>query len=285
MKYYYKCIDNNNYIYSCDMIRLNFNLNEKIINRIDLFVELLSKFQIQHNVEIGRFITKSGLNYHYLYNLKFYNNNDFCSVSIGLGLLCKKENEDKGFIEFNPNKCFNFKTFIYFFDSFKSLCSQFVVKRYDLAIDIPIKRDLIKMISSSKCIYHSYIEGKNYNSSLTEYQGRRNHNKFTKLYDKTKESNLNYDLTRIEFTFDREEVNFLNLPNFIILNINNYYLTKREEVFLQLLITNDVNFYLKKLNYRQRKNIKDKLKYYYIKFDLHNFNIIRNYVTGFEFSN
>lgn len=282
LDYYYKIVDINNYIYSIDMVRINFELFEKKYNIVD-FCNLIERYSYKDGVEVKRFISKSGLNYHYMYNLTFFENDKKCSFAIGLGLLSKKENMDKGFIEFNPNKCNFIKIFRCFYLDFKKMCYSFNVKRYDLAIDIPGKRDLFKMVTSSKCMYQAYVEGKSYNSSMTEYQGRRNHNKFTKLYDKTKESKLSFDLTRLEFTFDINEVKFENLPQ--ILFLDSIDLLKKEEIFLQLLINSeDINFYLKKLDYRKRKRIKEDLKSYFIKINYSYLHKIREIVLNYNFN-
>ena len=284
LDYYFSLTTIDKHIYSIDMIRINFELNDELNNS---FSELINNFDFNDGCSLTRYISKSGLGYHYLYNLKIQNDTDKCSFSIGTGLLCKKENENKGFIEFNPNKCFKLPFFNKFFNELKKICYSFKIKRYDVAIDIPIKRDLVKMLKSSKCNYellHIYkSEGTYINNSITEYQGRRNHNKFTKLYDKTKESNLDYDLTRIEFTFDRNEVAFINLPNFYITK-NDLDLTNKDTILISLLLNSvDTNFFLKKLNYRTRKRLEPYLIKNYISIDIILILCLRDKVLSFEF--
>ena len=124
----------NNCVYSIDMIRINFELNEKFN---ESFNEFINNFDFGEGCSLNRFISKSGLGYHYLYNLTIEENQKKCSFTIGTGLLCKKSNENKGFIEFNPNKCFEINKFQNILDKFRKFCFSWKIKRYDLAIDIP----------------------------------------------------------------------------------------------------------------------------------------------------
>lgn len=191
-----------------------------------------------------------------------------------------------GFIEFNPNKCFQIKKFKTYFDKIISYCYFIDLVRYDLAIDIPFKRNTIKMIKSSKCVYEFkniiIKDGIIINNSFTEYQGRRNKNKFTKLYDKTAESKLNYDLTRIEFTFDKKETEYKNLPKFLYVGENRQF-NYKDNLLIDLLINCDnINYYLRKLNYKQRKRIEPYLKEHYITFDYVIFQKIREKALSFE---
>lgn len=289
MFYYCSFKDSNDYIYSIDMIRINFELNEHIIELDDKFNTFLNDFSFDNGCELVRYISRSGIGYHYLYKLSIEDFEfDKCSFVIGLGLNFKSENKHKGFIEFNPNKCFKLVLFNKYFERLRKLCLNMQVVRYDLAIDIPVVRSDIKMIRNLRCNYeylNSYnSEGTILNNSITEYQGRRNHNKFTKLYDKTKESKLNYDLTRIEFTFDRDEVEYKNLPNFYYFKDDLNLLSCNDKVFLSLLLNSeDINYYLKSCSYRLRKKLEPYLSDYYLKFDLELFKKIREQVLLFEF--
>lgn len=106
------------------------------------------------------------------------------------------------FIEFNPNKV-EMDVVDYLFRVFNkysvrmSQKSIFELVRYDLAIDIPVDRHFVRLLKSGKRSY-TRIE----DSALTEYLGKHNSNGFTKVYDKTAESDLDYELTRVEVTCD-----------------------------------------------------------------------------------
>lgn len=154
-----------------------------------------------------------------------------------------------------------------FYKRLYNICSSIELVRYDCAIDVHISRDKIHMIRANKCnyeyMYCTQFKGLVINGSITEYQGQRNNNKFTKLYDKTAESNLPYDLSRIEFTFDKKEVEFLNLPEFYIYDnsINRDLdfgsLSNTQIVLIDLLRNSEyVDYYIKQLDYRVREKLK-----------------------------
>lgn len=128
------------------------------------------------------------------------------------------------------------------------------------------------------------------NKSVTEYQGRRNCNKFTKLYDKKAESHLDYDLTRIEFTFDRNEISFENLPQFVVYDhnvINNFDLSKisaSDLVLIDLLRNSpELNYYLKNLPYKKRKKIEPYLGDLVLNINIDLIMSVRDLALSFEF--
>lgn len=247
------------------MVRYNYQIFSQ---NLDDFFKLLSRFELyEPSCVFTYFPNKKSIGYADLWTLSFENQEgEKGVVSLGRQLNFLKENANSGFIEFNPNKCMSFAAFQKFFEEFSQLCINLELVRYDCAIDIPVKRNSIKMIRSSRCNYEYLVQDKKeglvLNSSVTEYQGRRNKNKFTKLYDKTKESHLDYDLSRIEFTFDRNELEFKNLPQFyvydnkIIKDINLNKLSQNELVFVDLMRNSeDKNYYLKNITYRFKKKI------------------------------
>lgn len=253
-------------MYSLDMCRYNFELLEDNIEPLN---KLFNTFSYEPGLTITSYSTRS-LGYKFLYKLSMEDNSGCsCSFSIGVCLNSKSENKNKGFIEFNPNKCMQVALFSKFFERFLNICLHLTLIRYDCAIDIPVSRDLVKMIKNPRCNYEYVTTSKKDSSgftisrSVTEYQGVRNNNKFTKLYDKKNESKLDYDLTRIEFTFERQETDFKNLASFVVYdsrftnsNTNFVNISSRDLVLIDLLRNSeDVNFYLGRLSYRLRKKI------------------------------
>lgn len=111
-----------------------------------------------YGCSVKLFQSKSGLGYRYLYNITFENNYNKCSFALGFGLNCKSENSDKGFIEFNPNKCFALSQFEKFLFEFTELCFCFELVRYDVAIDIPLSRNKVKMVRNYRCNYEYLID-------------------------------------------------------------------------------------------------------------------------------
>lgn len=190
----------------------------------------------------------------------------------------------------------HFHEFTSFFEKFCQFCLELELVRYDCAIDIPLPREKIKMLRTGKSNYeYQYHETKEktsgvvVKSSVTEYQGRRNHNKFCKLYDKRAESKLDYDLSRVEFTFSRDELEFKNLPQFfvydskIIKELDFTKLTQNDLVFVDLMRNSeDKNMYLKNLTYRFRKKIEPFLNDYCFTPNIETIKQVRDLALYFE---
>lgn len=268
------------------MLRFNFELN------IDNFDDYMSNFNLYEGVNVVFYLNKKTVGYKYLYTITLDNNKNSCVFTIGLGLNCLKDNDNKGFIEFNPNNCYQLTSFIDFFNEFRSMCYSLTLVRYDLAIDIGLPRNRVKLLRDYRCNYEYEIidsGGSVLNRSVTEYQGRRNHNKFTKLYDKTKESHLDYNLTRIEFTFNRDEVLFQNLPRFVVyddisfpdVDFSRY--SCNDLVLVDLLRNSPEScYYLKSLSYRKRRKIKLLIGDYDLKIDFNLVLKLRNFALSYE---
>ena len=67
---------------------------------------------------------------------------------------------------------------------------------YDIAVDMPFSRDsffLVKDKRKYQCVLNSSVD-------KTEYLGCRHEHGFVKLYNKQRESNLDYPLTRFEIS-------------------------------------------------------------------------------------
>lgn len=68
--------------------------------------------------------------------------------------------------------------------------------RYDVAFDFPLPRSEVHLIRDNRRGYRLFDEG----GAVTEYQGARGSHGAVKIYDKTKESGLDVDVTRCEIT-------------------------------------------------------------------------------------
>ena len=106
-------------------------------------------------------------------------------------------------MEFNPNKVGNhaeFKRLLGFF-ALHTSPMQRSVKRFDLAIDIPIDREYCFLVKDRRM----YIE-RRHGREYTQYLGSKSSSVGrVKLYNKQVESDLDYPLTRLELTLDPEE--------------------------------------------------------------------------------
>lgn len=198
---YFKEFREHSLIYSVDMIRLSLKFN--CLSGQE-FVTALS----DREMDIGNFDYYQSFKlwqYRHLFTIKMGDS----STVIGL-----QKNEEKriecidGYMEFNPNKVASSKAFDILFAMVWEYADSITVKRWDLAIDIPCKRSDLTL-SKDQRIY-TYMESP---KGITEYLGRRSHDGFVKLYDKTKESDLDYDLTRLELTIEGlKPFNDLNMP-------------------------------------------------------------------------
>lgn len=232
------------HIYSLDMIRLNL----EFMTEFQGFLDWLMKSNIsEDNLDVKHWLSVKEFSFRNMFKVE----TDRYSFAMAIGFNGRSEDRNKGWIEFNPNKCCGD-----FFDRFMRELNCYVltskVVRYDLAIDIPIPRYLVKLKRDGR--NYEYIKSQ---SSETEYLGRRNHVGRVKLYDKKAESNLDYELTRIEITADLETFNFPTV-NIMPLqqNINLEEITASDSVLIELLRqVENPNMYLGKLHYRKRKKI------------------------------
>lgn len=277
------------------MVRYNF----EFINRIEIldrFTKMLERYNIVDKCEVKLFLNSKSVGYKYLYQIKMYDYENFeCSFVIGIQLNCKTENKFKGFIEFNPNKCMQLTQFEIFLNQFYELLCAVKLVRYDLAIDIPIKRDLARLRKNGKSNYEFLKKGSKegllLKTSVTEYSGIREKNYYTKLYDKTKESNLDYDLTRLEITFNKNELSFSKLPSVYIYDYDTFpndsiYVLKDNDLVLIDLLRNcndiEFNLYLKRLTYHKRKKIEPYLTDKALKYDIKTILKVRDDALSFE---
>lgn len=197
---YFEPYNSDNVIYSCDMIRLKFVFNPTFTSfPMDFIYHVSWNF----GYKVNRFDSTKQNSYRNMF--VFSKKDDDTSSVIKLGFFMNRKDSagyHSNFIEYNPNKT-NVAVIAYLFRYFNAYSvrmtrkSIFELVRYDLAIDIPVDRQYVRLLKSGKRSY-TRIEEK----SLTEYLGKHNSNGFTKVYDKTIESDLDYEVTRIEVTCD-----------------------------------------------------------------------------------
>lgn len=185
------------------------------------------------------------------------------TVSLGVGFNgSTREDNLKGFIEFNPNKVF--PEWLEEFYKILSYCSDVSIARMDIAIDIPINRAFLSLVKDNR---HKEIHWNN-KEDKTEYLGVRNTPGRVKLYNKALESKLAVDLTRLEITCKCDLADFKkHVPSVIcsgdfkqmcFMDFDYTGLNKTDRVLVKLL--NDLpaderNMYVKQLAYEKRKKI------------------------------
>lgn len=194
-------------VYSVDMVRLEFyhENQQKVIDTLDIQMVLCTSDSFTSN-RIGT--------YRFMWTFDLANGEDggYCiekdgelitdggeqgvKIKVGYGVVGKSGNSNKGFIEFNPNKCErNAKKLIRLLQYIGCL---FNLKRYDLAIDYSIPRNKVRLFRDRRK-YEFICSNK---GGITEYLGARNAPGRVKVYDKAGEQELDCDLTRVELTCD-----------------------------------------------------------------------------------
>ena len=108
-------------------------------------------------------------------------------------------------LDFNPNKVMRFQHFAEIYNFVLARAKQVDFKRFDLAIDVPVKRSDVFMYKGRRKLTVDPDEEEelfigNSWENFTHYLGRRSSVGRVKLYNKQRESKLNYPLTRVELT-------------------------------------------------------------------------------------
>ena len=269
MNYFLSCKTKEGYIYSCD--------------KICIVGKIAYEFSFDFGLDLDKFLwlrylrgqeesTKRPWDYiefgDYVQYLKFgyseFRNNYTLKLSNGSTFWfgCY-HNSDKGQkvswkLELNPNKClpcdFVFE-FLRFLHSHSSL-SSFIMTQFDLAIDFPFTRSSSYLDKDMRT--HSIINSGDDN--ITEYLSKHNQHGFVKLYNKTKESNLKYELTRLEITLKEFYINDVLkvFPKIHIADNSQISfddklsdLSDNDKVFVELLRLHP--HYFDKLTYRKRQ--------------------------------
>lgn len=137
-------------------------------------------------------------------------------------------------IEFNPAKVGDdpFLLEMLKFLNSNSYLTDRIIRRIDLAIDIPVARNRLNLVKDGR-IYQEYaniqLENQEDNkkgfvyqeytksiSDKTQYLGIRNKHGFIKLYNKALESGLNnIDLTRLEITIDMRKSDIIEIQRLL----------------------------------------------------------------------
>lgn len=131
------------------------------------------------------------------YTVTFQSGNSFW---LGIGLNSTKTEWNRVRLEVNPNKCAVHASFLEVlnFLNVNSRPMHTGIKRFDLAVDIPVERENARLIKDSR-VYSERRHGKEW----TEYLGAQaSHIGRVKLYNKQSEAKLSYPLTRLEVTLD-----------------------------------------------------------------------------------
>ncbi len=258
MEYYNPIYTDSGLTLSCDMIRISFRFDEYVLKEFNKFTFDLSLKKSIYNYRMFKSFTS--FQYRYMLNYK----NEDSSFVVGLCFNGVDLDSQKNcFIEFNPNKCLVNGYVSPILDFIKIRGRSLGVVRYDFAIDINCNRLLCCLVKDLRDYRKVYKIEQNSLDDYTEYLGKRNNNGFVKLYNKTKESNLSYELTRLEVTLDCFDYdNFLKyLP--VVYFVREYFLldtfdlNDTDKVLVSLLMqSNYANMYLKMLGRGKQEKLK-----------------------------
>lgn len=254
---YFKVFEKDKIKYSLDMVRVNIDFGHNL-HEFNNFIQHISTYR-EDILKVKHYDCFRNYGYRHLWTVSDIQLGH--SVSIGLDFLGTADSRHKGFIEFNPNKCETVDSLHDFIGKIFLLTVDRELIRYDLALDIPLDRMLCKLVRKGRKGYQ-YIDSGN---GVTEYLGQRNASGFIKLYDKTKESNLSYPLTRLEITLSKSD----DIKNmFPSVRLNNAQigletdsdLDSTDKVLVALLRqAENPQYYLGSLGYRKKKKIESYL--------------------------
>lgn len=193
MKYWLPVIGRNEYVYSCDMLRYKFEIKSGKYAKGELQHLLTSWGRDDVRMYPVNF---SDFKFRNLFTIDY----DTSSMTVGIGFNgCKNEDLTIGFLEVNPNKCFDSLQCMYDMQHIFDACWNFELLRWDLAIDVPLPREALSLVKDGR----KYMLDMYSSSNKTEYLGVRNSSGYTKLYNKALEQDHDADdepLTRLEMT-------------------------------------------------------------------------------------
>lgn len=214
--YFRSLKDDNNIIYSIDMIKIKGTLTTSNKRTLETYLSRKSELMGWKEPKINT----CPLRYHYMMQLVYdtdihFNSKSSIQLFIGLNDFNGRINNDI-ILVFNPNKVCDSKYNGNSFEALKDLTffmkhiSNACVVQFDLAIDIPTHR---QNVTTQACFGRAYSRVNGDNTIITEtgiavvdaedytqYVGKHQTHGFLKIYNKRVESKLDYDLTRVEYT-------------------------------------------------------------------------------------
>ncbi len=170
-------------------------------------MQLLGKLPISHAVEVTHWDSFRVGSFREQFTVRFQDGNSFW---VGVVLNGRKPEWGRVRLDFNPNKVAEHEVFQlilqYLLNNTRSMHR--TIKRYDLAVDIPVMRQNAFLVKDSR----AYIE-RRHGQEWTQYLGAKSSTAGrVKLYNKQAEAHSHYPLTRLEITIDpampHERINF-----------------------------------------------------------------------------
>lgn len=259
---YYKKFEHNNMNYSIDMLRLKTYITFSEYSEIEFLINSAYKEHIKRFWVSDRIMC-----FHYNFLLKFDNHTFWFGFQHNNEKIIFDKHDSKFnlTIEFNPNKLRDNSLISHILDKF----SDWHIKSYDLAIDIPINILDIVIDINTKRKLQTYTLGKD---NLT-YRYGSGHGK-VKIYNKKIESDLNIVgyLTRVEVSIELDDFPVRNIKNykfddlvFPYLYLNQYIfsfsdLTTGDKTTLALLYAVQHGYPIKELTRSYKEKVKKLLE-------------------------
>lgn len=246
--------------YSIDMIRLKSEIPVKVLDNI-----VIKPFETEPNIKYKMKTVITGYRHNfYIEGYDLFGSK--CSYWVGATHNSKKQSDHTDIVlEFNPNKCTGEPILEYLLDHIYRNNKYVEVKSLDVAIDIPCNI-LDLNISQSGNMGRRIID--NGSDDRTYYFRRGRSNGHIRIYNKKRESKLNYELTRYEITLNPNmyicDMNSYSVPQNLFIPIRNIYnfqvpidLSGTDKILL--LACMDHPEYLRDLDRRKRKKIEQLL--------------------------
>lgn len=262
----YSCaIDNNNMIYSIDMLRLKTYITYREYNDLDFYMrtyfkDKIKRFWISDRIQCFKYNWNIEIEEGISFWFGFCHNNE-------QKLPERLEPRYNLTVEFNPNKVNRNSILMHILN----MAGKWSIVRYDLAIDIHVSIMDIIFDKSGKRKYKIVSNGYD---DRTIYIGTEG-DKFVKLYNKKKESNLNItgDLTRVEITRDVNDFfvgdmilwkydNFFPdlYLNHYIYSLSDYEKQEKDKTLYAILFAIQNGYSMNDLTRQYRKRIKELLE-------------------------
>lgn len=228
---YYKPIKTaEGFTLSIDKAVIDYKLNGP--PALDELVKFLDMLPIRMAVEVKNWSSFRWATFRENFTIGFQDHNSFW---LGVGLNNTKTEHTRARLEWNPNKCARHSAFlaVLAFLNEHTRPLQTSIKRFDFAVDIPVKRENAKLVKDGR-VYSERRHGKEW----TEYLGPKSSTVGRcKLYNKQVEAELLYPLTRLEITLDPT-------TPFDALPWPNAYYIKRWQIGVEELSINDTERYI-----------------------------------------
>lgn len=230
MKYSKEIKTKEGFTLSIDMVTIDYSVSSPAAR--EALIRLLDTLPMLYAVEVRHWSSLRIGTFRENYTLKFQ---DRTSFWVGVGLNANKPLWGRSRMEFNPNKVAAHKVFLELLKWFNthSLQMNSIIKRFDLAIDIPVERFSVRLLKDRR-VYTERRHGQEW----TEYLGKASTVGRVKLYNKTVEAGLDYPLTRLELTLD-PATPFDKLPWPVV-----YYVANQQIGMEELRVTDTERFVL-----------------------------------------